>query len=88
VSATLRHGVKCESGNMTRILYPPVAVQGARQSEEYPPAGFHVQMMSTVSGRERSQREFEKLLQAAGFQLEGVWRARGLVSLLAAKPAT
>ena len=41
-----------------------------------------LQMMAAVNGRERSAQEYAVLLRRAGFVVEGVWQARGLVSLV------
>ncbi|GAB4824074.1 hypothetical protein N2152v2_011120 [Parachlorella kessleri] len=46
---------------------------------------FDLQMLGTVSGRERSRQQFQTLLEAAGFELARVWDTRGLF-IVAARP--
>lgn len=51
------------------------------------PLPHPVQMMAVAGGKERTRREWEQLLAAAGFSLRRVHRLRTLTALLEATPA-
>jgi len=76
-----------ENGTLLVIEFvlPPLVSQADPHLEDHFMSDLN--MLAVTGGRERSEREWKTLLQAAGFRLAGVFPVGNVVGIVEAKPA-
>ena len=91
LSSSTKNNVLCWTGRP--VLWQFLAVPRSVCTEQQTPlqlkqvvlCPWRRQMLTTVNGKERSERELRVLLRSAGFELARVWRVRSPVALVEAR---